>query len=266
MTLHSIEKRGADLLLRGDGVYETFYATSSGFWVSKASRAVKEVTPADLGMVNNTVRIPSLEGVQYLKEGVTVANGSVHEIVTRTTFTAVPRAGYGFPVDDYTWTFEPSPSSSSDFKFPFPRNLRNDPYRNHSGIDWAGGRVGNAAPIKAIGPGTVIEVYNNGANTWGQSGGSDEPVWRGRCVVVNHGSIGGRTIWSLYAHMASLSVVQGQTVAGGQQIGVIGNTGYSSGTHLHFEVIYNGQRLNTSVGGGYERTLGWLDANADGSW
>lgn len=226
------------------------------------------VDPDDLGMVNNTVRIPNIEGVLYRMNGVGQPNGSVIEITERTTFTAVPREGYVFPPgDDYTWVFEPAPEASSDFRFPFPRNKRNAPYRNHAGIDWAGNNVGNSAAIKCIGPGVVRDVYNDGRNTsgWGSSG-TAEPVWRGRCVVVNHGSIGGRTIWSLYAHMDRVDVSEGQTVNGGTVLGEIGNTGYSFGTHLHHEVIYNGQRLNTSVGGGYERTLGWLDANADGSW
>ena len=46
--------------------------------------------------------------------------------------------------------------------------------------------------------------------------------------------------------------------------GGVGNTGYSDGNHLHFEIIYDGVRLGTGEGG-YERTLTWLDANTDGS-
>lgn len=254
------------VLVMDDGKRYYAYPTVGSLWKFRAN-ALEVVDPDDLGMVNNTVRIPSVGGVQYRKDGVNVANGSVHEITARTTFTAVPKQGYAFPPgDDYTWTFEPAPEASSDFKFPFPRNQRNAPYRNHSGIDWAGNNVGNSADIHCIGPGTVRDVYTFGGNTWGDDGGSNEPVWRGRCVVVDHGMIGGRRTWSLYAHMSSVAVSEGDTVGGGTVLGKIGNTGFSNGTHLHMEVIYNGVRLTTSTGGGYERTLGWLDANADGSW
>ena len=49
---------------------------------------------------------------------------------------------------------------------------------------------------------------------------------------------------TLYAHMASLSVSQGESVSQGQALGVVVSTGYSTGTHLHFEVIDNGVRVN----------------------
>lgn len=51
-------------------------------------------------------------------------------------------------------------------------------------------------------------------------------------------------IETLYGHLSSISVSAGETVAQGQQIGVIGDSGYSTGTHLHFEVIDNGVRVN----------------------
>ena len=58
----------------------------------------------------------------------------------------------------------------------------------------------------------------------------------GNYVVIDHG---GNTV-TLYAHMSSRSVQKGATVSKGQQIGLVGSTGYSTGAHLHFEVIKNG--------------------------
>jgi len=53
----------------------------------------------------------------------------------------------------------------------------------------------------------------------------------GNVVVINHGSIS-----SLYAHNSQLLVSAGDSVKGGQQIALVGTTGYSTGPHIHFEV------------------------------
>ena len=63
----------------------------------------------------------------------------------------------------------------------------------------------------------------------------------GYYVVINHGTINGVTVETLYAHMQpGLLVAPGQTVSQGQQIGIMGTTGDSTGVHLHFEVHENG--------------------------
>lgn len=58
----------------------------------------------------------------------------------------------------------------------------------------------------------------------------------GNYVIIDHGN-GWKT---LYGHMSSLSVTQGQAVSQGQEIGKVGSTGNSTGNHLHFEMIQNG--------------------------
>ena len=49
---------------------------------------------------------------------------------------------------------------------------------------------------------------------------------------------------TIYAHCSSLYVVTGQKVTKGQQLGLIGSTGRTSGPHLHFEVRLNGRKVD----------------------
>lgn len=96
--------------------------------------------------------------------------------------------------------------------------------RLHAGIDIAayGSACGNT--VMATNSGKVIFV--------GYDGGG-----YGNYVMIVHNS-GGNTYTSLYGHMSSVSVYSGQTVSRGQQVGTIGNTGYSFGCHLHFQLMY----------------------------
>jgi murein DD-endopeptidase MepM/ murein hydrolase activator NlpD len=63
----------------------------------------------------------------------------------------------------------------------------------------------------------------------------------GNMTVIDHGTVGGVHMTTLYAHQAAFGVRPGQRVVKGQPIGVIGDTGYATGPHLHFEVRLNGQ-------------------------
>lgn len=62
----------------------------------------------------------------------------------------------------------------------------------------------------------------------------------------------GKTVLCLYAHLMSVYVKVGDQIRDGQMIGITGNTGNSTGPHLHFEVRVNNQRANP---------LNWLDAD-----
>jgi hypothetical protein len=89
----------------------------------------------------------------------------------------------------------------------------------HSGIDIAA----SGGPILAAASGTITFAGTNGGSY-------------GNWIRIGHAA-GYQTI---YAHLSSIGVKNGQTVEKGQQIGVMGNTGGSSGTHLHFEVLKGG--------------------------
>ena len=66
----------------------------------------------------------------------------------------------------------------------------------------------------------------------------------GKVVILEHGIVDGKPMTTLYAHMNSIAVSNGQRVAKGQVIGYEGTTGYSTGPHCHFEVRVNGQPNN----------------------
>ncbi|MEW1600879.1 M23 family metallopeptidase [Streptomyces sp. NPDC093808] len=90
----------------------------------------------------------------------------------------------------------------------------------HSGQDYA---VPTGTPVLAAHGGTVVKAGGNGAG--------DGPAY-GNAVVIKHGD---RT-YSQYAHLSSVTVKVGQVVKTGQKIALSGNTGNSSGPHLHFEI------------------------------
>lgn len=96
---------------------------------------------------------------------------------------------------------------------------------NHRGLDMTPG-VGS--PISAIADGVVIETDESDSGF-------------GVYAKVEH-VIDGRTYVSLYAHMqfGSLEVVPGQTIRVGDPIGAVGNTGQSTGPHLHLELWRDG--------------------------
>ena len=93
----------------------------------------------------------------------------------------------------------------------------------HSGIDIG---VGSGNPIYSAKSGVVIlSQYYYGY---------------GNAVIVDHGN----GLSTLYAHLSSLGVSKGNWVNQGQVIAYSGNTGISTGPHLHYEVRVNGSTVN----------------------
>ncbi|MBQ6712102.1 MAG: peptidoglycan DD-metalloendopeptidase family protein [Clostridia bacterium] len=92
-------------------------------------------------------------------------------------------------------------------------------YKLHTGIDL---RASTGTKVYAANKGTV--TTSGYSSAWGNY------------IIINHG--GGYT--TLYAHLSRRNVSKGATVKQGDVIGLSGNTGYSTGPHLHFEINKNG--------------------------
>ncbi|MFH8465534.1 M23 family metallopeptidase [Streptomyces sp. NPDC017991] len=90
----------------------------------------------------------------------------------------------------------------------------------HSGQDFA---VSSGTRVVAAHGGTVVKTGGNGAG--------DGPAY-GNAVVIKHSN----GTYSQYAHLSRIDVKAGQVVKTGQRIALSGNTGNSSGPHLHFEI------------------------------
>jgi len=113
---------------------------------------------------------------------------------------------------------------SSNFIWPTSGVITQYPVVYHMALDIANP---SQPPVLAADTGTVVYA---GCINWGY----------GCHVIIDHGN-GYQT---LYAHMIKYDVEVGQSVSQGSQIGTMGSTGRSTGTHLHFEIRSGGQLLN----------------------
>ena len=98
----------------------------------------------------------------------------------------------------------------------------------HRGTDFA---APMGTPIMASGDGIVLKA------AWCGGGGN--------CVKIKHNS----SYSTVYAHMSKFAngIRKGKRVKQGQIIGYVGSTGKSTGPHLHYEVIYNGKKINSQT-------------------
>ncbi len=119
-------------------------------------------------------------------------------------------------------------AATGAFRLPVPGYVLTQNYwAGHRGIDMANN------------VGTPIYASDNGYVSF--AGWST--VGYGNLIIVNHNN-GFSTI---YAHLSRFYVVQGQPVARGQTIGAMGNTGNSTGPHLHFEIRLNNVTVNPFI-------------------
>lgn len=148
--------------------------------------------------------------------------------------------------------YAPSVADLSYWAWPTDR-----PYSITSGYAWRWGAFHNALDISGPGYGSAIYAANNGVvtkvGTGCYPGNLSCNQTQGNYLIINHNIRGYHTI---YMHMKDIYVKEGQTVARGQKIGTMGNTGnvypvpnsYNpyGGTHLHFGVY-----IGTPYAGGY---------------
>jgi murein DD-endopeptidase MepM/ murein hydrolase activator NlpD len=173
--------------------------------------------------------LPTIESSGQAQQ-VIVADGAPTE-VTRDSFTvtappppntrtALTRMAFlNNPASDVQWPFTTSPISSG-----YGKRIAPCSYGCSSNHQGTGFTPGAGTPVAAIADGIVRQVNSD-------RGGF------GTHVIIEH-EIDGKTITSLYAHMAagSVPVAEGQTITVGTTVGKVGNTGISTGAHLHLQI------------------------------
>ena len=175
----------------------------------------------------SSVKTKGENGVSVRTESVEKLNGNVS---TRTELSVVVEKNAVDEVVEIGTAVVKSKSKASSSGLICPINsgkYRISSYygdgRNHKGIDLCANR---GTAIFAAGGGTV--TYAGYDSDFGYN------------VIIKHSN----GISTRYAHANSLNVKKGQVVAQGDMIAAVGSTGWSTGNHLHFEVIVNGVRVN----------------------
>lgn len=142
---------------------------------------------------------------------------------------------------------EPSNSVSRGLAWPTPNYYNVSStygYRSfdnsfHRGIDITGGIMG--ASIVAADDGVVAYVTNTCTHNYGKNSSCGCGGGYGNYLTIAHND---GTYSTLYAHCKDIYVTKGQAVTKGQVIAAVGSTGYSTGAHLHFEVLKNGKNID----------------------
>lgn len=118
---------------------------------------------------------------------------------------------------------EPATTLPSGDSFGACRTFNGEPKSRHTGVDYL---VGKANNILSIADGTVVLVADH--------------FFAGKSVYINHGN----GLVSMYFHMSELSAKKGQKVKKGDAIGKVGETGRTTGPHLHLGIRWHNERIN----------------------
>lgn len=233
------------LLQRGDTLSEIAHNNGLDVGTLIAFNEIKDVRRIFAG---TTIKIPNVDGVPYTvqkgdslasiaeEHGVHLnaildANDLQSEIISNGQVLFIP----GGQINEYDY----KKAMGTLFLYPTrgrltsPFGYRNDPFTGvrsmHYGIDLA---APLGTDIISTMSGTVIAV-------------GDRPSGYGKYVVIRHN----HGFQSLYGHLSRISVRKGQYIYQGQKIGEMGNSGRSTGPHLHFALYRNNVPVNPL--GGY---------------
>jgi murein DD-endopeptidase MepM/ murein hydrolase activator NlpD len=192
----------------------------------------------------DAVQLPSATSTQ---EATQIALNPMHGDTARTPLpvmipTAAPSeeldwrpppypAPWALRAEDHYFFWRPIPSGQVNWPHPFYRYGSSyfGEAAIHTGVDLGADR---GAPVLAAGSGEVVWVG------YGLYRGIEDPTDPyGLAVAIRHDfGYQGQELFTVYAHMQSVFVWDGQYVQAGEQLGTVGSTGHSDGPHLHFEV------------------------------
>lgn len=219
--LDRFENTLSGIELRDDDVYRSIFGLGT---------IPEEVKRSGFGGVNRYAYLDELGGSQLLKDMVRrediLAKRSFLQTKALDEILIVGRQAEN--MSSCIPAVPPINPQKGTFSISSPFGTRIDPVRHkrayHEGVDFAT-KLGN--PVHVTGDG-VVEKVRRQFRGYGNE------------VVVDHG-FGYKT---RYAHLNCIDVEPGQVLKRGDRIGEVGNTGKSTGPHLHYEVIYMGKQVN----------------------
>ena len=192
--------------------------------------------------VGQVLRIPSADGLLYtVKKGETLAGiAAAHNVSVTALLDANDLTNETLSVGQKLFipgaalsSFELRKALGELFIYPIhgrltsPFGYRSDPFTGarsfHSGVDLA---APTGTSVKAALDGRIAETGFNRIY--------------GNYVIITHD----RGYQSLYGHLSAIYVKRGQYVTQGAVVGAVGNTGYSTGPHLHLSIYKNGRLIN----------------------
>ena len=207
--------------------------------------ASNNMTNAHLLRVGQKIRLPNMNGIPYtVRRGDTISgisqsynipleviadvNNIQQDLILPGEIVFLP--GARMPSRDLRLamgTYFISPLRGYSARLTSGFGWRADPFhggqRFHDALDLA---ITSGTPVRAASAGRIVVIGNN-------------PVY-GRFIIMEHVD----NYQTLYAHLSSVSVRQGERVEQGVKIGEVGSTGLSTGPHLHFAVFRNGRAVN----------------------
>lgn len=172
----------------------------------------KEIKGLESELKKNAEKIEELKDAvadakRKQQEALNTGGTAGESLITGNGFFTHPCPGYSRISSYFGYREQPLPGAST----------------NHKGMDFA---APTGTPIYAVADGTVTTAAYSGN--------------AGNMIVINHGN----GIASIYMHCHAMYVSPGQKVTKGQNIAIVGNTGNSTGPHLHFQVNVDGVPTN----------------------